>query len=78
MALVQRDEHNARRDQWSYPPIPPARLFWHGWSYEEPREVEGWQWSVTFGRWSALVTFADGWHGFTYPYLPIDAHAGEG
>jgi len=60
--------HNERRDELSYPPIPgDATLFQHNLGYEEPTSIEGWEWSTTFGRWSALVTFADGWHGFTYP-----------
>jgi hypothetical protein len=59
----------------AYGPIPEATKFQHGrgYGYEEPAEVHGWQWSNDFGRWSALVTFADGWHGFTYP-SPLFAH----
>lgn len=41
--------------------------FQHGYGYEVPDEIHGWQWSSDFARWSALVTFSDGWHGFTYP-----------
>lgn len=37
------------------------------YGYERPLAVHGWAWSDTFNRWSALVTFRDGWHGFTYP-----------
>lgn len=33
-----------------------------------PVTVHGWQWSTTFSRWSALVTFPNDWHGFTYPW----------
>lgn len=67
--LEQRDEFNAARDALSYPEIPDAREFYNAtaYRYEAPTHVYGWQWSVTFGRWSALVTFADGWHGYTYP-----------
>lgn len=52
-------------------PIPEAELFQHpSAAPQKPVELLGWDWSVTFGRWSALVIFADGWHGYTYPYLP--------
>lgn len=44
-----------------------ATLFLHNLHYEAPVEVHKWEWSDTFGKWSALVTFADGWHGWTYP-----------
>lgn len=60
--------HNAARTEHSYPPIPEGcTLFQNGYGYEVPTSVEGWQWTTTFGKWSALVTFKDGWHGFTYP-----------
>ena len=50
-------------------PIPDQSLFQHhqSFGYEQPVEVHGWQWSITFGRWSALVSFKDGWKGFTFP-----------
>jgi hypothetical protein len=50
-------------------PIPDAKRFQSGTGYgfEKPTSIHGWQWSPTFGRWSALVTFADGWNGFTWP-----------
>ena len=51
----------------AYGPIPEASEFQHGGGRATPEQVHGWQWSNDFGRWSALVTFADGWHGFTYP-----------
>jgi hypothetical protein len=53
----------------SYGKIPDAELFQKGsgYGYDKPTEVHGWQWSTTFNRWSALVTFKDGWHGYTYP-----------
>ena len=55
----------------SYGPIPDAIEFQHhsGYHYEKPVTIAGWEWSVTFGRWRALVTFADGWRGFTWPNL---------
>lgn len=65
--LVQREHHNANRDSRSYPPIPHAEMFFHNYGHEKPTAVYGWQWSTTFGRWSAFVTFTDGWQGFTYP-----------
>lgn len=56
----------------AYGPIPDARRFQHNetYGYEEPKEIHGWEWASTFGRWSALVTFANGWRGFTYPAPP--------
>ena len=52
----------------AYGPIPEATEFQHGTGGRaKPVEIHGWQWSNDFGRWSALVTFEDGWHGFTYP-----------
>lgn len=71
--LIQKEKWNASeevkagRNEWG--PIPDAEKFLLGsqYGYEKPVEIHGWQWSVTFGKWSALVTFADGWHGFTYP-----------
>jgi hypothetical protein len=52
----------------AYPAIPTeATEFQSNYGYEVPVAVHDWQWSVTFGRWSALVTFKDGWHGWTYP-----------
>lgn len=50
-------------------PIPNAVRFQHNrkYSYEKPVEVLGWQWSVTFDRWSAFVRFENGWTGFTWP-----------
>lgn len=53
----------------AYGPIPlDAKEFQNQrYGYEAPKEIHGWQWSTTFGRWSALVTFHNGWHGFTYP-----------
>lgn len=53
----------------AYGPIPNAERFQSGtgYGYEKPTHVHGWQWSTTFNRWSALVTFENGWHGFTWP-----------
>lgn len=71
MRLLQREEYNARPKESMgiarYPDIPEASEFQHGYGYETPAEVHGWEWSTTFGTWSALVTFKDGWHGYTYP-----------
>jgi hypothetical protein len=71
--LLQREAYNARRDSLSYPPIPEAELFLNqSYGYEKPVKVHGWDWSVTFGRWSALVDFENGWHGWTFPKLPAN------
>lgn len=53
----------------AYGKIPAAvgGKFQHNYGHELPVAVHGYQWSTTFGRWGALVTFADGWHGYTYP-----------
>ena len=70
MNLYQREAFNKQRDSDSYPEIPDAEIFHNlNYGYEKPISIHGWQWSTTFGRWSALVTFSDGWHGFTYPKL---------
>ena len=51
-----------------YGPIPlDKELFQTDYGYAKPVSVHGWQWNTTFNKWSALVTFKDGWHGFTYP-----------
>lgn len=50
-----------------YGQIPWALLFQSPTGYEIPSKVYGWQWSVTFNRWTALVTFDNGWRGFTWP-----------
>lgn len=34
---------------------------------EVPAEIHHWAWSTTFCRWTALVTFKDGWRGYTTP-----------
>lgn len=47
--------------------IPDATLFQDGIVYAVPSEVHGWQWSETFGCWSAFVTFKSGWTGWTFP-----------
>ena len=54
----------------AYGPIPDTGYFQHGGKggIDVPAVVHGWDWSATFGRWSALVTFADGWHGWTFPF----------
>ena len=69
--IVQREQWNASpevaqgRDPWGL--IPGGDRFLNRMGYEAAQEVHGWEWATTFGRWSALVTFRDGWHGFTYP-----------
>jgi hypothetical protein len=71
--LIQRDQWNAAEEVkqglngWGA--IPEASRFLLGTQhgYAVPVEIHGWQWSETFRRWSALVTFEDGWRGYTYP-----------
>lgn len=49
-------------------PTPYYEMFQNGmYGYEKPVSVSGWQYSYTFNCWSALVTFENGWNGFTYP-----------
>lgn len=71
MHLTQREKYNAKPISSlginRYPDIPDSEEFQHNYGYEKPKIVHGWEWSTTFGKWSALVTFYDGWHGFTYP-----------
>jgi len=70
MNMVQRDEWNNRpgKTGQSLPDIPLADLFQSGTgSYDTPVTVHRWEWSTTFGRWAAVCTFADGWHGVTFP-----------
>ena len=47
----------------------PQGLFQHGHGYEMPAWVSAWQWRGEYQRWSALVTFYDGWTGWSYPIL---------
>ena len=53
----------------AYGPIPAAKRFQHhrGYGYFKPAQIHGWQWSTTFNRWGAMVTFEDGWKGLTWP-----------
>ena len=52
----------------AYGKIPDAELFQHIWGWRKPAVIHGWEWSDTFGSWSALVTFGDpDWHGYTFP-----------
>lgn len=65
--------HDASPPWKPYPAIPTyATLFQHNYGWEEPTAIGQWQWTTTFGRWSALCTFKDGWHGYTYPKLKSD------
>ena len=57
------------RELPGYPPKPEAELYQHGYGWEKPVDLGDWSWSNTFGRWSRLVTFADGWHGYTFPKI---------
>ena len=51
-----------------YGPLPGSELFQNmRYGYEKPYKVHGWQWSTTFRKWSALVTFQSGETVFTYP-----------
>jgi hypothetical protein len=56
--------------EYGVPVAPAGDLFQGAWyGYEPITEFHGWEWSCTFNRWRGLVTFADGWHGFTSPKL---------
>ena len=48
-------------------PAQVGDLFYHNYGYDPITSFEKWEWSFTFGCWSGLVTFADGWRGYTYP-----------
>ena len=71
MDLIQREDHNKKPltcfGYSRYPDIPKRDEYRHNYGWEVPNTIHGWQWSSTFGRWSALVTFNDGWYGFSFP-----------
>ena len=48
-------------------PAQVGDLFYHNYGYDPITSFEKWEWSFTFGCWAGLVTFADGWRGYTYP-----------
>lgn len=51
----------------NYGKIPDSEFFQNKkGGKEKPVTVHGWQYSQTFKQWQALVTFASGWHGFTW------------
>ena len=61
---VGADDHLRK----SYGPIPDAELFQHHSTYRyEKAVVKGWEWSITFNAWRALVTFPDGIECVTSP-----------
>jgi hypothetical protein len=66
-AIIARDTPFSEAYGPDWKCIRESTGFYHNYGYEVPAEIHGWEWSTTFGRWSALVTFADGWHGFTWP-----------
>lgn len=51
----------------NYPDKPNTKYYQHNYGSEIPMILGRWQWSSTFGSWSRLVLFYDGWNGFTYP-----------
>lgn len=65
----QYTEWLGSHEEFEYPAIPTgATLFLNDrLGYEQPITIHRWEWSTTFGCWGALCTFANGWHGFTYP-----------
>lgn len=47
-----------------------AAEYWQG--LQSPQKLSDgcapdWSYSVTFHRWGAVVTLADGWNGYTWP-----------
>lgn len=52
-----------------YPPKPEATHWQRHYGYE-PATVIRWEWSDTFGRWGAVVQFADGAKLYTWPQQP--------
>lgn len=51
-----------------YPPIPiDAKLFQRNYVFAEVERLIRWEWSVTFGRWGAIVEFPDGYTCYTWP-----------
>jgi hypothetical protein len=69
----EQTESRKRRFAERFGPYPPkpesATEYQHNYGYETPTALGEWQWSTTFGRWGRIVTFADGWNGFTYPRI---------
>lgn len=74
--LIERDTWNTSpevvegRNAWGeIPATTPSTTFNRADTGrpEMPAEILGWRYSVTFGRWSALVRFTDGYECFTYP-----------
>jgi len=61
--LAKQAEANKAR---SYPEKPKADLWQRDYGYQ-PAEVIKWDFSTTFGRWGALVRFADGFECYTFP-----------
>jgi hypothetical protein len=69
---IDTSEYDQSRAKWerehSYLPKPEsATEYQHSWGFEKPVNLGEWQWSTTFGRWGRIVTFADGWTGYTWP-----------
>lgn len=58
----------------AYGPIPGTKVFQRSYMFEKPKEIHGWDWSHTFRRWGALVTFKDGVTLFTWPIDPEHAY----
>lgn len=75
MMLYQRghDGHCVPGDEVThkaYGPIPDAKYFQNEKGGKEiPRIIRGWQWSIAFKRWGAVVIFNSGWHGYTWPII---------
>jgi hypothetical protein len=68
------DADDVKREGYGKIPVPHKGEFQdETGGYSVPHFVHGWQWSQTFGRWGALVTFPSGWHGFTYPRIDYSA-----
>ena len=66
--LMNTQATDFRRDITKRP--PPAKVgdfFYHNYGFEPITAFHKWEWSYTFGCWSGLVEFADGWRGYTYP-----------
>jgi hypothetical protein len=70
-ALTELEERAKKQREESilyhYPDKPEGQFYQHHYGYEQPEWLGDWQWSTTFGRWSRLVRFADGWEGYSYP-----------
>lgn len=77
MSLIQRNEKTGypigaddiQKSAYGKIPKCEGRCFQRSdtGTFEVPKSILGWDWSITFNRWSALVEFGDGHQCWSYP-----------